>query len=66
MIESIFAENMFGVKSYYELNVISKSHDSKEITIKSWNGELKKLKLDDKKKCYVFREWKKGFSECRD
>jgi hypothetical protein len=56
MIESIFAENMFGVKSYYELNVISKSHDSKEITIKSWNGELKKLKLDDKKKCYVFRE----------
>jgi len=53
MIESIFAENMFGVKSYYELNVISKSNDSKEITIKSWNGELKKLKLDDKKKCYV-------------
>jgi hypothetical protein len=56
MIESIFAENMFGVKSYYELNVISKSNDSKEITIKSWNGKLKKLKLDDKKKCYVVRE----------
>lgn len=56
MIESVFAENMFGVKSFYELNVVSKSNDLKEIIIKSWNGELKKLKLDEKKKCYVFKE----------
>ena len=56
MIESVLAENMFGIKSYYQLNVVSKSNDEKEITIKSWNGELKKLKIDEKKKCYVYKE----------
>lgn len=56
MTETIFAENMFGVKSYYDLNVVSRSNDHKEITIKAWNGELTKLKLDDKKKCYVYRD----------
>lgn len=30
MVESIFAKNMFGVKSYYDLDVISKSKDEKE------------------------------------
>lgn len=53
MTELVFAKNMFGVKSYYELDVISKSKDEEEITIKYWNGELKKLKLDQKDKCYV-------------
>jgi hypothetical protein len=56
MTETIFAENMFGVKSYYDLNVVSRSNDHKEITIKTWNGKLTKLQLDDKKKCYVYRD----------
>ena len=56
MTETIFAENMFGVKSYYDLNVVSRSNDHKEITIKSWNGEIKKLTMDEKKNCYVVCE----------
>lgn len=44
---------MFGVKSYYDLDVISKSKDEKELTIKSWNGQLKVLKFNDKEKCFM-------------
>lgn len=54
MKETIFAEDMFGSKSYYDVDVISKSEDNKSIIIKSWNGDLKNLKLDEKKKCYVY------------
>lgn len=53
MVESIFAENMFGIKSYYLLDVISKSENEKELIIKIWNGKYKRLKLDEKKKCYI-------------
>lgn len=53
MIESVYAENYFGVKSCYDLNVISKSSDKREIIIKTWDGIIKKLKLDEKKKCYI-------------
>lgn len=56
MVESIFAENIFGVKSYYDLNVILKSEDKKLITIKCWDGKCKRLKLDEKKKCYIVEE----------
>jgi len=53
MTESVLAKNMFGVKSYYELNVISKSKDKSELVVKSWDGVLKKMKLDEKEKCYI-------------
>lgn len=53
MVESIFVENMFGVKSYFNVDIISKSVDQKNITIKTWSGEELKLILDEKKKCYV-------------
>jgi len=52
MKETLFIENMNGQKSYYEVEVISKSYDNKEIVIKGWNGQ-KTLKLDEKKKVYV-------------
>ena len=52
MEKSILAENMFGVKSYYDVDVVSFS--DKNLVIKSWNGKFKKLKFDDNKKCYVF------------
>jgi hypothetical protein len=53
MTESVLAKNMFGVKSYYDLDVISKSKDESKLVIKTWNGLLKTLKLDEKEKCYI-------------
>jgi hypothetical protein len=52
MKETLFVETIDGCKSYYDLDVISKSDDKKEIVIKHWNGD-KVLKLDEKKNCYV-------------
>jgi len=57
MTESVFAENMFGIKSRYELNVVSKSKDGKEIVIKTWNGCSKKMLFDEKKRCYIIKDW---------
>jgi len=56
MTESILAENMFGVKSFYELDVISKSDDLKELVIITWDNKRKKLKYNENKKCYVVDE----------
>ena len=52
MKETLYIENMNGQKSYYEVEIISKSIDDKEVVIKGWNGE-KTLKLDEKRKVYV-------------
>lgn len=52
MKETLYIENMNGHKSYYEVDVISKSHDEKEVIIKGWNGN-KTLRLDEKRKVYV-------------
>lgn len=53
MTESIFAKNFFGVKAYYDLNVVSKSADKKTIVIKSFDGVLKEMKLDEKENVYA-------------
>ena len=55
MKETLFVETMNGNKSYYDLDVISKSKDEKEIVIEHWTGP-KTLKLDEKKNCYVAKE----------
>lgn len=60
MIEQVFAENMFGTKSFYDLDVISKSNDKIEIVVKTWNGKFKRMKLDEKINCYKVIEEKKG------
>lgn len=52
MKETLYIENMNGQKSYYEVEVLSKSNDNKEIVIQGWNGS-KTLKLDEKRKIYV-------------
>jgi hypothetical protein len=52
MKETLYIENMNGQKSYYDVEIISKSIDGKEVVIKEWNGE-KTLKLDEKRKVYV-------------
>ena len=51
--KTIYAKNMFGVKSYYDVNVLIKSDDGRILITKSYNGNLSKLKLDEKDKCYV-------------
>lgn len=60
MVEQVFAENIFGTKSFYDLDVISKSNDKKEIVVKTWNGIMKKMMLDEKINCYKVVEEKKG------
>ena len=52
MKETLYIENMNGQKSYYEVEVISKSKDEKEVIIQGWNGE-KLLKLDESRNVYV-------------
>jgi hypothetical protein len=53
MLETLYVENMNGHKSYYELDVISKSEDKKIVIIKHWNGGQKTLKLDEKRNIYI-------------
>lgn len=52
MKETLYIENMNGQKSYYEVEVLSKSQDEKEVVIQGWNG-AKTLKLDEKRNIYV-------------
>lgn len=56
MKETLYVENMNGLKSYYDLDVISKSDDKKEVVIKSWEGKLKTLKLDETRNIYIAKE----------
>jgi hypothetical protein len=56
MNESIFVENMFGVKAYYDLDVLMKTEDEKTIIIKTWNGVLKKLSFNEEEKCYIVEQ----------
>lgn len=52
MKETLYIENMNGQKSYYEVEVLSKSIDDKEVVIQGWNGK-KTLKLDEKRDIYI-------------
>lgn len=65
MVESIYAENLFGVKSYYDLDVISRNESESVVIIKDWQETLKKLKFDAKKKCYVFESEVRKEKGCR-
>jgi len=59
--EELYIKNIFGVKDYFYVDVIMKTIDEKTIIIRSWNGLLKKLKFDEKEKCYeVVREENDG------
>jgi hypothetical protein len=51
-MESLFVKNIFGVKSYFDVDVIMETEDQKVKVIKSWNGYLKRLKFNEKEKCY--------------
>jgi hypothetical protein len=53
MIEDVYAENFFGVKSYYSLNVILKNETGSVLVVKDWQNNLKKLKYNETKKCYI-------------
>lgn len=53
MMEQVYAKNFFGVKSYYDLDVVQKSNDGKKIVIKTWNGSLAKMKLDENNECFI-------------
>ena len=55
MKETLYIETMNEQKSYYEVEVISKNEDKKEVVIQSWNGE-KTLRLDEKKNCYIAKD----------
>ena len=52
MKETLYIENMNGQKSYYEVEVLSKSDDKKEVVIQGWNREVT-LKLDEKRNIYI-------------
>lgn len=56
MKETLFVETMNGIKSYYDLEVISKSEDKKEIVIKHWRTGQKTLKLDEERNIYIAKE----------
>jgi hypothetical protein len=55
MKETLYVETMNGNKSYFDLEVISKSDDKKEIVIEHWTGP-KTLKLDEKNNCYKSKD----------
>lgn len=56
MKETLYVENMNGMKSYYDLDVISKSDDKKEVTVKTWDGKQKTLKLDERRNIYISKD----------
>ena len=56
MTETLFVKNMFGVKGYFDVNVLAKTEDEKVIIVKTWDGYFKKLKLNEKENCYEVKD----------
>lgn len=56
MTESLVVKNMLGVKDSFDINVVAKTEDKKVVIMKSWNGALKKLRYNEKEKCYIVED----------
>jgi len=52
----IYAKNINGVKSGFEVDVLLETEDEKIIVIKTWDKKLKKLKFNEKEKCYLVED----------
>lgn len=63
MTESLFVKNMFGIKDKFDVDVLMKTEDEKVVIIKTWNGLYKKLKFNEKEKCYEVKAEIKGGEE---
>ena len=51
--KSLYVKNMYGAKSYFDLDVLLETEDKKVVVIKTWDKKLKRLKFDEKEKCYI-------------
>ena len=63
MTETLYVKNMFGVKGYFDVDVLMKTENEKVIVIKTWDGFLKKLKFNEKDDCYEVTHEMKGLKK---
>ena len=54
--KAIYAKNMNGVKSGFEVDVLLETEDKRIIVIKTWDKKLKKLKFNENEKCYTVED----------
>ena len=51
--KSLYVKNIYGAKSYFDLDVLLETEDKKVVVIKTWDKKIKKLKFNEEEKCYL-------------